>query len=1384
VPNLADDTPQSPWEGLEPHHAALLAASAIRPAVAAGLGVRSIRTVEELPEEFAYYAAEAVPAILFQLPTFAGETRLQLRPDRPIVDREGHEAKYVFPAGSRSALMVLRWSEDAGRVLVVEGTKQALAAASWAPSDVNVVGMAGVYGWMVEGAPIPDLQHFEGRDVVICLDGDAATNLDVYTGGAKLAEACLADGARSAEFVRLPAGKKAGLDDVLAGRDEANREGYLARLMETPSAKPADRRPQPKPAKVTNLNDYREAPSPGAPAEPEGEALVAPPGTEFFDRTDGLKTIMLTQQVEQMGPTACDESAGLYRYADGVWERGGEREVRARVVRLLADRYRIQHAAVVLDVLKAREPLISDQRVDPNVLNLPNGLLEWRTGQLYAHSPSHPSRIRIPIPWNPDATDPTIEAWMREVVGPDAVPFLEEVVGLCLYEGSPIHKAVALYGSGRNGKGTFLRLLTALLGPANVATITPQRLDENRFASAGLYGKLANLAGDVDPRTFQVTETFKQVIGGDRITAERKNQHAFEFTSYATMVAAFNRLPKTADTSEGFFSRWLVVPFLGDYTDGKANPAIEVAMHQPEELQGLLVRSILGLRRLEARTWRFDPPESVLRATQEYRDTADPVRLFVHSREGWNPEGGWVAGPDLKRDFDIWGAQNGHQSMAAETLMGRVEDLSTEVEGLRVERAKRRGVRGLKWFWAQIDPEAAPQPAPPATPGQAPVTTKGGQKGAGFVNPPYTRDRGGIDSASQPAPSPPDPRFEPSGTPTEPEPITDTSETPGATFGPVEVDRAGSLRLLDLAQAGQLLAEVITGTGDLGVDVETSGYSVGHRLHRLKTVQLGDSRRSVVFDCSDPQQVQLVGIALRAARRLFAFSATADLVPIAHAGIVSAEELWAKMHDVMVAAKLADPSSTDDAADNGLKQLAKAVLGDASTAPAADAARSALFKAGKWRTNVDDSTPLERNGWAQVDPADPAMLVYAASDTLDTVAVAEQVPWPDPALWERERAFQRSCARISHVGVRLDPDHVAKMHATYTAGHAQALAEVKAHGIDNPGSGPQVAARLLELGAHLPRTKPSARFPEGQPSVAKAALLPLLKDQTEAGEVARKLTTFRHYSHQLTSFLVPYQRLVTEGDGRCRPTVYTISADTGRTSSARPNIQQVPKSGGFRECFVADPGQLLISADFSGVEIRVAAALSGDLNLQQMIREGVDLHAEVARMVWGAEATPQHRKKSKGIVFGRWYGGGIETLAGQAQVTEGEAQAAVDMLDVIAPQLKAFSDWLRDQVRAGMRTWETGHRTIHFDRQFPHKAFNYVIQGSARELLVDSLAAWEQTRWGGGLLWPVHDEIVAQVPAEEADEATAALVRCMTSQLHGVEILAEASTPSPVWAGE
>lgn len=599
-------------------------------------------------------------------------------------------------------------------------------------------------------------------------------------------------------------------------------------------------------------------------------------------------------------------------------------------------------------------------------------------------------------------------------------------------------------------------------------------------------------------------------------------------------------------------------------------------------------------------------------------------------------------------------------------------------------------------------------------------------------------------------------------------------EASGEVLGlPAVVDRAGNTLPIVLDQAAAVLWDAIARSGALTVDVETSGYPVGHADYELRSVQLGDEAAAVVLHPVD--HAEFIKIMLDKAPRLHAHSATADLVPLAHAGLIDAESGWERMHDTVIPAKLADPRSTGS--DPGLKALAGAVLGGASVAPAADAARSALWKAGKWLTSTKVDTPPERSGWAQVQTGSTTMLRYAASDVLDTAALARVLPLPVPEVYERERLAQRMTARIAHTGVRLDAEHIAVLTETHLAGRAAAAERVGAHGVANPGSNPQVAEALAALGAPLPRSQKT-----GAPSVAVGVLEPLRGTEGPIGALVGAVLDYRHHDTALGTFLEPYRLLCERGDGRARPTVYTLGTDTGRMSCVRPNLQQLPREGGVRACVTADPGQLMIGADFSGVELRVAAALSQDPTLLAFLAEGRDLHGEIAKQVWGEGATKANRYVAKRGVFGRIYGGGIETLASQVGVTREVMQAVIDTLDGLTPGLTAWSASIREAVKGGATQFPSySGRVIHLPREYPHKGPNYCIQGTAREALVDTLVKWRQTRWGTCTVLPVHDELDVFVPEEEAEEATAELIRCMEMDLFGVRILAEPSTPSFAW---
>lgn len=257
-----------------------------------------------------------------------------------------------------------------------------------------------------------------------------------------------------------------------------------------------------------------------------------------------------------------------------------------------------------------------------------------------------------------------------------------------------------------------------------------------------------------------------------------------------------------------------------------------------------------------------------------------------------------------------------------------------------------------------------------------------------------------------------------------------------------------------------------------------------------------------------------------------------------------------------------------------------------------------------------------------------------------------------------------------------------------------------------------------------------------------------------------------------------------------------------------------------------------ISADFEGCEIRVAAALSGDRALLEAETAGkcyacatyggqnpdgsgscdcgkdhTGLHWMAAHTAFGADATKEHRYWCKRGIFCKLFGGGPETAASQVYCDPQDMRKVFGAFEDIAAVYTSWDRWLRQCYREGSMVWRdyaTGqnysqpidgkHRMIYraysrrniYISNGEHAAGNGAIQGTARELLVDGTLNWRKTRWGKLPLLPVHDQIIAFVPAAEAADATRKLAECMaTSVLSSpgfeVRIGAEVDEPFVSW---
>jgi putative DNA primase/helicase len=380
----------------------------------------------------------------------------------------------------------------------------------------------------------------------------------------------------------------------------------------------------------------------------------------------GLIVPVLGEEIRRLGHVVPGIDGRLYRYSEGVYRADGEAFVRASVRRLLADKFKRRHTDEAMAYVRAFDPAVSDRQPD-GIINVRNGLLDWRTDPptLRPHSASVISTVQLPIDWNPEATCPRIDAFLEAVL-PDATKFMVEIIGYAMLPANPLRVAVLLLGPGRNGKTVLLLVVKALLGDANVSVVPLQVLTENRFAAAELFGKLANICGDLDARAIKQTDSFKMLVGGDPMLAERKHRDHFTFQPFALPLFSANEPPLSSDQTEAWFDRWLVVPMQRRIPESEIDPHLAAKLTTQEELEGLLVRAVAGLRRLMARG-RFEIPVSVQTARLSYRERLDTVRGFVIEECKLHAEA-WTQRSALYRAYRAWAKEGGRLPVSAVTF--------------------------------------------------------------------------------------------------------------------------------------------------------------------------------------------------------------------------------------------------------------------------------------------------------------------------------------------------------------------------------------------------------------------------------------------------------------------------------------------------------------------------------------------------------------------------------------------------------------------------------------------------------------------------------------------------------------------------------------------
>ena len=333
---------------------------------------------------------------------------------------------------------------------------------------------------------------------------------------------------------------------------------------------------------------------------------------------------------------ALDAGGKLYCYHDGVYQPNGETVVKRLVKKFTVDTMQDKNwhrslNADVIEFISIDAPTLWD-RPPIDVLNVRNGLLRVKDRVLMPHSPRHLSASQLPVLFDANAICEAIDTFIEQVFPSDTIPLAYEIAGWLMLPITSIQKAILLNGGGGNGKSTWLNLLCKFLGASNYSSLALHKLESDRFAASRLIGKLANICADLPTDHLAGTSIFKAITGGDELQAEYKFRDSFDFQPFARLVFSSNSLPQSNDASQGFFDRWVVVPFDRSFRGtGVEIPRAELdaKLTSPGELSGLLNKALDALETVKNRNWRLHSSETLSNAHREFHSITDPLGVWL-----------------------------------------------------------------------------------------------------------------------------------------------------------------------------------------------------------------------------------------------------------------------------------------------------------------------------------------------------------------------------------------------------------------------------------------------------------------------------------------------------------------------------------------------------------------------------------------------------------------------------------------------------------------------------------------------------------------------------------------------------------------------------------
>lgn len=557
----------------------------------------------------------------------------------------------------------------------------------------------------------------------------------------------------------------------------------------------------------------------------------------------------------------------------------------------------------------------------------------------------------------------------------------------------------------------------------------------------------------------------------------------------------------------------------------------------------------------------------------------------------------------------------------------------------------------------------------------------------------------------------------------------------------------------------------------LAFDTETTGLN--HHVDDLRLIQVGDANTgwAIPYPLWGGLAHELLN---RYEEPTVAHHRKFDYGFLKHCGDIDIP--WANGHDTMTLAAIWDPT-----VPKGLKPLSARLIDKNAT---------------KGEHLLHEGMKKQGWTWATVPYSFAPYIAYSALDPVLTSRLFEKlhpVRERSQPVYELELATSRICGEMSHRGIMIDRGYVNDAIVrlkTYTADTRAWLKEN--FNVTSLLSAKQLAAGFAKAGLTITKTTPT-----GQPKLDKETLEAIVAYEgvpQAARELAKTVIDARHAEKVIGSYLEKFLELC-DADDVVHPQINTMQARTGRMSVTEPALQTLHRDDKIvRGSFIPRPGMALITCDFAQVEMRLAAAVSGDSGLIAAFYEsdngGRDFYSGIASELFreNVDKKDPRRQAVKTMSYAKLYGAMVATMARSIGLPIEQVKPIHDAFNERFPGLETMAKAIYREAAAEKRangkpaTWTSMGRYLPADNGRDFALLNYRLQAEAADALKRSIVNCSNGGFDDAMLLPVHDEIIFEVPLEDAEDAKRQIIELMTDRdTYAVPLTCDAAILTERW---